>query len=246
MSSPQRKVAIITGSARGIGAAIAERLSRDRFSVVINYAASATEADVLADKIEMAGGRAIVAQADVSQPSDVERMFEMADVAFGGVDVLVNNAGIMQLSPIAEATDAQFDAQIAVNLKGAFNTLREAARRIRQGGRIISLSSSQVDLLHPSYAIYAATKAGVETMTRVLAKELRGRKITVNAIAPGPIATALFPEGNSREAIDHRPSLAPLDRPGQPVDIAAIVAFLAGQDGAWINGEVIRANGGII
>ncbi|UQD70677.1 SDR family oxidoreductase [Bradyrhizobium japonicum] len=246
MSGTQKKVAIITGSARGVGAAIAERLARDGFSVVINYAGNVAAADTLADKIEMAGGRAITAQADVARVSEVERMFEIADVAFGGVDVLVNNAGIMLLSTIAETTDAQFEAQIAVNLKGVFNTLREAARRIRHGGRIINLSSSQVGLLHSNYAVYAATKAGVEAMTRVLAKELRGRNVTVNAVAPGPTATALFLERKSREAVDCLAGLAPLERLGQPVDIAAVVAFLAGQDGAWINGQVIRADGGII
>jgi 3-oxoacyl-[acyl-carrier protein] reductase len=246
MSGPHRKVAIITGSARGIGAAIAERLARDRFSVVINYAGSVSDADTLADKIEMAGGRAITVQADVSKVSEVGRMFEIADVAFGGVDVLVNSAGVMLLSAIAETTDAEFDTQIAVNLKGTFNTLREAARRIRYGGRIINLSSSQVGLLHPNYAVYAATKSGVEAMTHVLAKELRGRNVTVNAIAPGPTATALFLEGKSQEAINHLASLAPLDRLGQPIDIAAVAAFLAGQDGAWINGQVIRVNGGIV
>ncbi|OAF10227.1 3-ketoacyl-ACP reductase [Bradyrhizobium centrolobii] len=246
MSANQRRVALITGAARGIGAAIAERLARDGFSVVINYVGKTDQADALADKIEMAGGRAITAQADIARPADVERMFEMADVAFGGVDVLVNNAGIMRLSAIAETDDERFDAHVAVNLKGTFNTLRAAARRIRHGGRIINLSSSQVALLHPTYAIYAATKAGVEAMTRVLAKELRGQDITVNAIAPGPTATALFLDGKSQDAIDHLASLAPLERLGQPVDIAAVVAFLAGPDGSWINGQVIRANGGMI
>jgi 3-oxoacyl-[acyl-carrier protein] reductase len=246
MSYTGRKAAIVTGAARGIGAAIAQRLASDGFGVVINYAGSADEAEALADKIEKAGGRSITAQADVTQTPAVERMFEMADVAFGGVDVLVNNAGIMRLSTLAETDDALFERHIAVNLKGTFNALREAARRVRHGGRIINLSSSQVGLYHPTYAVYAATKSAVEAMTRVLAKELRGRNVTVNAIAPGPTATKLFLDGKPRDVVDHLAKLAPLERLGQPAEIAAVVSFLAGPDGSWINGQVIRANGGVI
>jgi len=173
-------------------------------------------------------------------------MFDAAEKAFGGVDVLVNNAGIMQLAPIADADDAFFDRHIAANLKGVFNGLREAARRMRSGGRIISFSSSVVGLYQPSYAIYAATKAGVEAMTHVLSKELRGRNITVNAIAPGPTATDLFLKGKPQQVIDQLAKLAPLERLGLPEDIANAVAFLASPDAAWINGQVLRVNGGII
>jgi 3-oxoacyl-[acyl-carrier protein] reductase len=162
------------------------------------------------------------------------------------VDILVNNAGIMTLSTIVETDDAAFDRQMNVNLKGTFNTLREAARRIRAGGRIINFSSSVVGLLQPTYGVYAATKAAVETMTSILAKELRGWNITVNAIAPGPTATDLFLKGKPQEIVDHLAKLAPLERLGQPEDIARAVAFLAGPDGAWINGQTLRANGGII
>lgn len=246
MSENRNKVAIITGASRGIGAAIAERLAEDGFTVVINYAGSAPPAEALAAKIEKAGGEAMTAQADVSDPAAVGRMFDRAEAAYGGVDVVVNNAGIMQLAPIAEATDALFDRQIAVNLKGVFNGMREAATRLRNGGRIISFSSSVVGLYPPTYGIYAATKAGVEAMTHILSKELRGRNITVNAIAPGPTATALFLDGKAQEVIDHLSKLAPLERLGQPEDIANAVAFLAGPDGAWVNGQVLRANGGII
>jgi 3-oxoacyl-[acyl-carrier protein] reductase len=246
MSKTNEKVAIVTGSSRGIGAAIAERLANDGLTVVINYAGGAAEAEALAGKIEQAGGRAVTAQADVSDRAAVSRMFDMADAAFGGVDVLVNNAGIMQLSAIGETSDALFDHHIAVNLKGAFNTLREASRRLRDGGRIVNLSSSITSRLVPTYGVYAATKAAVEAMTSILAKELRGRNITVNAIAPGPTATALFLDGKPQEVIDHLSKLAPLERLGQPEDIANAVAFLAGPDGAWINGQVLRANGGVI
>lgn len=246
MAAANGKVAIVTGASRGIGAAIALRLARDGFSVVVNFAGSKDAADALVRDIEEAGGKAIAAQADVSDPGAVARMFDMAEAAFGGVDVLVNNAGIMKLAPIAKSEDQLFDSQVAINLKGTFNTLREAGRRLRDGGRIINLSSSVVGLLQPTYAVYAATKAGVEAMTRVLAKELRGRNITVNAVAPGPTATELFLDGKSDELIDHIAKMAPLERLGEPHDIAGAVAFLAGPDGAWINGQVLRANGGII
>ncbi len=244
--SKESKVAIVTGASRGIGAAIARRLAADGFNVLVNYAGSAADAEALVREIEKAGGQAITARADVSDAAAVARMFDAAEAAYGGVDVLVNNAGIMKLATVAESDDALFDSQVAINLKGSFNTLREAARRLRDGGRIVNLSSSVVGLYQPSYAVYAATKAGVEAMTHVLTKELRGRKITVNAVAPGPTATRLFLDGKPREVIDRLAKLAPLERLGQPEDIAAVVSVLAGPDGAWINGQTLRANGGII
>jgi 3-oxoacyl-[acyl-carrier protein] reductase len=173
-------------------------------------------------------------------------MFETVTTKFGGIDVLVNNAGVMLLANLADFDDATFDRQIAINLKGTFNTLREAAKRLRSGGRIINFSSSVVGLLQPTYAVYAATKAGVEAMTSILAKELRGRNITVNTVAPGPTATDLFLKGKPQAVIDHLANLAPLARLGQPADIAGVVSFLAGPDGAWVNGQTLRANGGII
>jgi 3-oxoacyl-[acyl-carrier protein] reductase len=246
MNTDTNKVAIVTGASRGIGAAIAQRLAADGFTVVVNYAGNAAEAEAQVSKIEAAGGRAIPAQADVSDAGAVARMFDAAQAAFGGVDVLVNNAGIMRLATIADSDDALFDSQIAINLKGSFNTLREAAKRLREGGRIVNLSSSVVGLYQPTYGVYAATKAAVEAMTHVMANELRGRNITVNAIAPGPTATALFLDGKPQAVIDHLTKLAPLERLGQPEDIANTVAFLAGPDGSWINGQILRANGGII
>jgi 3-oxoacyl-[acyl-carrier protein] reductase len=246
MTNPNHKVAIVTGAAGGIGAAVSERLARDGFLIVVNYAGSVEAAEALARRIESAGGRAITAQADISDSAQVTRMFDSAEAAFGGVDVLVNNAGIMKLATIAESDDALFSRQIAVNLTGTFNTLRAAAKRLRDGGRIINFSSSVTSMLQPTYGVYAATKAAVEAMTSILAKELRGRDITVNAIAPGPTATKLFLDGKPQEVIDRLAKLAPLERLGQPEDIAAAVAFLAGPDGAWINGQTLRANGGII
>jgi 3-oxoacyl-[acyl-carrier protein] reductase len=246
MTSEINKVAIVTGASRGIGAAVAERLARDGFTVVVNYAGSQAPAEALVRKIEAAGGRALAAQGDVANPDAVKRMFDAAEAAFGGVDVLVNNAGIMALAPLAQSDDALFDRHIAVNLKGSFNTMREAARRLRNGGRIINFSSSVVGLLQPTYGVYAATKAAIEAMTSVLAKEMRGRGITVNAIAPGPTATDLFLDGKSPELVERIAKAAPLERLGRPEDIAAAVAFLAGPDGAWINGQTVRANGGMI
>ena len=240
------KVAIVTGASRGIGAAVAERLAGDGFGVVINYSGDATPAEALARRIEDGGGHAVTVKADVSDPQAVRRMFDAAEAAFGGIDVLVNNAGIMTLATIAETDDAAFDRLIGVNLKGTFNTLREAAKRLRDGGRIINFSSSVVGLLQPTYGVYAATKAAVEAMTGVLVKELRGRNITVNAVAPGPTATDLFLNGKPREVVDRLAKLAPLERLGQPADIAAAVAFLASPDGGWVNGQTIRVNGGIV
>jgi 3-oxoacyl-[acyl-carrier protein] reductase len=246
MNTPTSKVALVTGASRGIGAAVAERLAKDGFTVVINYAGSAGLAEEVARRIEKAGGKAITAQADVSDSRAVARMFDSAEAAFGGVDVLVNNAGIMPLANLADTDDATFDKVVGINLRGTFNTLREAAKRLRSGGRIINFSSSVVGLLMPSYSVYAATKAAVETMTQVLARELRGRGITANAVAPGPTGTDLFFKGKSQEVIDRLAKQAPLERLGQPQDIAGVVAFLAGPDGGWINGQVLRANGGIV
>ncbi|PTQ10014.1 3-ketoacyl-ACP reductase [Sphingomonas oleivorans] len=246
MNTQHNRTAIVTGASRGIGAAIARRLASDGFAVIVNYAGSAGAAEKLVHEIETAGGRAITAQADVSDADAVARMFNAAEAIFGGVDVLVNNAGIMKLAPIGDSDDALFDSQIAINLKGTFNALREAARRLRDGGRIVNFSTSIVGLRLENYGVYAATKAAVETLTAILSKELRGRSITVNAVAPGPTATALFLDGKSPELIERMAKMNPLERLGMPEDIAAAVAFLASPDGGWINGQVLRANGGMI
>jgi 3-oxoacyl-[acyl-carrier protein] reductase len=246
MNERSSKVAIITGASRGIGAAIAKRLGRDGYTIVVNYAGNHAAADTVVAEIEAGGGRAVTAQADVSDPAAVARMFDAAETAFGGVDVLVNNAGILRLASIADSSDDLFDRQMAINLKGTFNALREAGRRLRDGGRIVNFSTSVVGLRLETYGIYAATKAAVETMTAIMAKEMRGRAITVNAIAPGPTATDLFLDGKPPELIERLAQMAPLQRLGTPEDIAAAVAFLVGPDGAWINGQVLRANGGIV
>lgn len=244
MTTP--RIALVTGASRGIGAAVARRLARDGLSVVINYSSDPAPAEALVREITQAGGKAIATRADVSNPAAVRTMFDHIESVLGGIDVLINNAGIMSLAPVGETEDASFDRQIAVNLKGTFNTLREAARRMRNGGRIVNFSSSVVGLLQPTYATYAATKAAVETMTHILSKELKGREITVNAVAPGPTATDLFLVGKPQEVVDRIAQSTPLQRLGQPDDIANVVAFLVGTDGGWVNGQVLRANGGII
>jgi 3-oxoacyl-[acyl-carrier protein] reductase len=246
MEQNTQKVALVTGASRGIGLAVAERLARDGFTLVINYSESAAPAEALVRKIERGGGRALAAKADIGDAGSVRRMFDAAEAAFGGIDVLVNNAGVMTLASIADTDDASVDRHIAVNLKGTFNTLREAAKRLRSGGRIINFSTSVVGMLMPTYGIYVATKAAVEALTSVLAKELRGRNITVNAVAPGPTATDLFLKGKPQEVVDRMAKMAPLERLGQPSDVADVIAFLAGPDARWINGQVLRVNGGII
>ena len=246
MTDRSNKVAIVTGASGGIGVAVAGRLAADGFAVVVNYAGNAAPAETLVAQIVAAGGRGVAVQADISDPDAVRRMFDAAETDFGGIDVLINNAGIMMLASIEESDDVLFDRHVAVNLKGTFNTLREASKRMRDGGRIVNLSSSVVGLLQPTYGVYAATKAAVEAMTSILAKELRGRNITANAIAPGPTATNLFLNGKPQEVIDRLSKLSPLERLGRPDDIADAVAFLAGPGGGWINGQTLRANGGII
>jgi 3-oxoacyl-[acyl-carrier protein] reductase len=246
MSNLNGKVAIVTGASRGIGAAIARRLAADGATVIVNYVGKPAEAEDQVRRIAAAGGHAVSAQADVSGAAAVARMFDSAEASYGGVDILVNNAGIMKLAPLAESDDPLFDSQIAVNLKGTFNTLRQAAKRLRDGGRIVNLSTSVVGLKLETYGVYAATKAAVETMSAILSKELRGRSITVNAVAPGPTGTDLFLDGKSPELVDRLAKMNPLERLGTPDDIAAAVAFLVGPDGSWINGQVLRANGGMV
>jgi len=239
------KVAIVTGASRGIGAAVARRLARDGFAVVVNYASSSAEAAALVAELKAAGAQAIAVKADVSKADDVRRMFETSEQQLGKVDVLVNNAGVLKTVPLADTSDALFDQTVDINLRGTFNTLREAAARMNDGGRIVNFSSTTLALNMPGYAVYNATKAAVEAFTHVFAKELRGRNITVNAVAPGPIATSLFLDGKTEEQIQTFAKMPPLQRLGQPDDIASIVSFLAGPDAAWVNGQILRANGGI-
>ncbi|HBE62226.1 MAG TPA: 3-ketoacyl-ACP reductase [Rhodopirellula baltica] len=246
MNETTKKTAIVTGSSRGIGAAVAKRLARDGFNVLVNYSGSKDPASEVVNTIETEGGHAIAVQADVSDSAAVKRMFDSAEAAYGGVDVLVNNAGIMKLASIADCDDAIFDAQVAVNFRGTFNGMREAGIRLRDGGRIINFSTTVVGMKFETYGVYAGIKAAIETMTAIMAKEMRGRNITVNAVAPGPTGTALFLEGKSDELVEKLSKASPLERLGTPEDIANVVAFLAGPDGAWVNGQTLRANGGMV
>jgi 3-oxoacyl-[acyl-carrier protein] reductase len=238
------RTAIVTGASRGIGRSIAARLASDGFSVVVNYAGNVNDAEEAVNGIKSAGGNAISFRGDISQPNDVTQLFTKAEQAFGPIHVVVNNAGIMPLSPISKGDVETFDKVIAINLRGAFLVLAQAAQRVVEGGRIIALSSSVVARSFPTYGPYIAAKAGVEGLVHVLANELRGRNITVNAVAPGPIPTELFLRGKSESQIEEFRKLPPLERLGRPEDIASVVSFLAGPDGGWVNNQVLRANGG--
>ncbi|WP_462382784.1 SDR family oxidoreductase [Pseudomonas sp. Marseille-QA0892] len=240
------KVALVTGASRGIGRAIAQRLARDGFAIALNYAGNHEAARQAVDEIEAAGGKATAIQADVANAEEVGRLFDQTTRLYGQLDVVVHNAGIMATGPIAEESVDMFDRTIATNLRGAFLVLGKAASGIQGGGRIIALSSSVLGKSFPGYGPYIASKAGVEGLVRVLANELKGRNITVNAVAPGPTETELFLDGKSDELVIQFANMAPLQRLGQPTEIASVVAFLAGPDGGWVNGQVLRANGGMV
>jgi 3-oxoacyl-[acyl-carrier protein] reductase len=239
------RTAIVTGASRGIGRAIAKRLAADGFQVVVNYAGGAKAAEGVVDEIRRTDGEALALQADIGNTGQVKQMFEKTIEAYGRVDVVVNNAGIMENSLIGEGDVASFDRVIVTNLRGTFVVFAEAAKHVAEGGRLIAFSSSMLGLNLPTYGAYIASKAGVEGLVRVLANEMRGRKVTVNAVAPGPVTTELFLTGKTAEQIDHLSKLNPLERLGQVEDIANVVSFLAGPDGAWVNGQVLRANGGM-
>jgi 3-oxoacyl-[acyl-carrier protein] reductase len=245
MPNPDIKTAIITGASRGIGVEIAKRLAADGFAVVINYANSAQAAEELAQSLNAAGHKAMAIKADIARADAVSALFDKTITEFGGVDVIVNNAGVMTVEPIAGMDDATYDAMMDINLRGTFNMLREGAKHLRDHGRVINLSTTALHLKLPGYAVYNATKAGVEAMTGVFAKELRGRQITVNGVAPGPVATELFLNGKTEEQVAQFAAMAPLERLGQPDDIAGVVSFLAGPASAWVNGQTLRANGGL-
>ena len=238
------RVAIVTGASGGIGRAVTIRLARDGFGVVVNYVGNSAKAAGVVEEIKSAGGKAVAVQADVAKAAEVERLFRETLDAFGRIDVVVNSAGIMPLSPIAKGDVETFDKVISTNLRGTFLVLAQAAQHVATGGRIIAFSSSVLAKAFPTYGAYIASKAGVEGLVRVLNNELRGRNVSVNAVAPGPVATELFLKDKTPAQIEQFSKLAPLERLGQPEDIASVVSFLASPDGAWVNGQVLRANGG--
>ncbi|OON39083.1 3-ketoacyl-ACP reductase [Izhakiella australiensis] len=241
------KVAIVTGASRGIGADIARGLAADGIAVLVNYSRSPEQADAVVADIIAAGGKAVARQSNIAEASAAASLFDEAEAAFGKkVDILVNNAGVMSLSAIANTDDESFEQQMAINLAAPFRLMREAATRLNDSGRIINFSSSVVGLYQPQYGVYAATKAAVEALTHILAKELGPRAITVNAIAPGPVATELFLNGKSDDLIARIKGMNPLGRLGEPQDIMQVVRFLASNESGWINGQTIRANGGVI
>ncbi|MEV6494962.1 SDR family oxidoreductase [Actinoplanes sp. NPDC051633] len=238
------RVAIVTGGSRGIGRAVAERLAADGQAVVVAYASNESEASATVAAIEKAGGQAITAQVDVGDEAAVAALFATAEDRFGGVDVVVNAAGVMRLAPLASLEVANLDQMYRTNIRGAFLVAREAARRVREGGAIINFSTSVTRLRQPTYSGYAASKAAMEVLSPILAKELAGRDVTANTVAPGPTATALFLDGKDQQTIDRIAGMNPMGRLGEPADIAEVVAFLAGP-GRWINGQTIFTNGGV-
>jgi 3-oxoacyl-[acyl-carrier protein] reductase len=244
MKSKVMGSAIVTGASGGIGRAVAKRLASDGFGIAVHYAGNPAKAQEVVDEIKAAGGQAVALQADIANAEAVENLFKQAQDIFGRIDVVVNNAGIMPLSPIAKSDVELFDKVIATNLRGTFLVLAQAAQHVAEGGRIIALSSSVLAKSFPTYGAYIASKAGVEGLVHVLANELRGRKVTANAVAPGPVGTDLFLKGKTQAQIDELSKVPPLERLGQPEDIANVVSFLAGPDGGWVNGQILRANGG--
>ncbi|MGN9842017.1 SDR family oxidoreductase [Nonomuraea sp. H19] len=244
MTESTNRVALVTGGSGGIGRAVCEHLTRDRIAIGVHYAGNKAKAEEVVAAITAAGGHAIAVGGDVADEHEMAAAFDAVEQEFGGVDVVVNTAGIMVLSPIATLNLDDLDRMHRTNIRGTFVVSQQAARRLRRGGAIINFSTSLTRLQFPAYGAYAASKAAVEGMTLILARELRGKDITVNAVAPGPTATPLFLEGKDQAAIDNLAHAAPLERLGTPEDIADAVAFLAGP-ARWINGQVLYANGGL-
>lgn len=242
----EQRVAIVTGGSRGIGRQIAQRLAADGFSVVVGYAGNKDAADEAVRTIQETGGTAFAARADVADESEVAALFDLAEATYGGVDAVVHSAGRMPLAPIADLDLAELDSLYRTNIRGTFVVDQQAARRLRPGGALVNLSSSVVGLAFPGYGAYAASKGAAEAVTLILARELRGRDVTVNAVAPGPTATDLFLDGKDEETVARLAAQPPLERLGTPEDIAHVVSFLVSPAGHWVNGQVLRANGGII
>ncbi|PWR12651.1 3-ketoacyl-ACP reductase [Micromonospora acroterricola] len=244
-STSTARVAIVTGGSRGIGRQVVERLAAEGYAVVVNYRGNQAEADAAVQAARAAGGEAIAVAADVADETAVAALFDTAEQEYGGVDVVVNAAGMMALAPLADLDLDNLDRLLRVNVRGTFAVDQQAARRVRRGGAIINFSSSLTRFARPGYSAYAASKGAVSAITLILARELRGRDVTVNAVAPGPTGTALFLEGKDEQTLARMAAEPPLERIGTPEDIAELVAFLAGP-GRWVNGQVLYANGGAI
>lgn len=245
MNTLENKVILITGASRGIGAAIARKVSSEGAKVIVNYAGSKDAAEEVVAELKQKGGDAIAIQGDVSKPADVKQLFDAAIAQYGRIDVLVNNAGIMILKPLKDTTDEDFSRQFDINVKGTFNTLREAATRLADKGAIINFSTTINRVMVPTYGTYVATKSAVEQLTRVFAKEVGPRGINVNSVSPGPTATDLYLTGKTQEVIDRQAAMAAFNRLGQPQEIAEVVAFLASDAASWITGQNIGVNGGM-
>jgi 3-oxoacyl-[acyl-carrier protein] reductase len=243
MNTLALKVVLVTGSSRGIGAAVAHKLAAEGAKVIINYAGGKEAADQTVNAIKQQGGDAIALQADVSKANEVAAMFDAAIAHYGKIDVLVNNAGIMITKLLKDTTDEDFTRQFDINVRGTFNTMREAATKLADGGSIINFSSTTTRVMMPTYSTYVATKGAVEQLTRVFAKEVGARGINVNTVSPGPTNTELFTKGKPQEIIDRLASLSAFNRIGEPEDIARIVAFLASDEAKWISAQNIGANG---
>lgn len=245
MKNLSEKVILVTGASKGIGAEVAIKLAAAGAKVIVNYAGSKKEAESVVETIKESGGDAIALQADVSKPAEVKSLFDQSIAYYGRINVLINNAGIMITKLIKDTSDEDFTRQFDINVRGVFNTLREAATRLADGGSIINFSTSVNRLMLPTYGTYVATKSAVEQLTRVFSREVGSRGINVNSVSPGPTNTALFMNGKSQETIDRLASLNPFGRIGEPDDIAEVVVFLASDDAKWINAQNIGINGGM-
>ncbi|AZI26399.1 SDR family oxidoreductase [Pedobacter sp. G11] len=239
------KVALVTGASRGIGAEIAKELAHAGANVIVNYSGSQEAAEQVVEEIRSYGTNAISVQADVSKPSDVKRLFDESIAKFGRIDILINNAGVILYKLIKDTTDEDLNKILEVNIRGVFNTLREAAERLEENGSIVNFSTSVNRLMMPTYGAYAASKSAVEQLTRVFAKEIGSRGINVNSVSPGPTNTELFMKGKDDQALSHIAALSAFNKIGEPIDIAKVVVFLVGEDAKWISAQNIGINGGM-
>ncbi|MFS4092485.1 SDR family oxidoreductase [Streptomyces sp. AF1A] len=244
-SHTQRKVAIVTGGSRGIGRGCVERLAEDGFAVVVGYATNVAEAGEAVAAVTARGSEALAVSADVGDETAVAGLFDAAEKTFGGVDVVVHAAARMTLAPLADFDLDELDEMLRINVRGTYVVCQQAARRLRPGGSLVNFSSSVLGRALPNYTGYAGSKGAVEALTFILAHELRGRDINVNAVAPGPTGTEMFLEGKTDEQIEFFAKAAPLERLGTPSDIAQAVAFLTSAAGHWVNGQTIKVNGGL-